>query len=89
MKYVLPIAGMLCTAFSTLLMLVFMVAGAANTTAEQQRSMKLWAGGLSLLAVVCVVVSIVLLRQDRMGAAALVAFVPVVVMGCVLAVSLM
>lgn len=84
MKYVLPIAAMLATGLATLLMLVLMVAGAANSSDEQLRTMKLWAGGLSLLSLVCVVLGIVLLRQDRSGHAALVAFIPVMVMGFLL-----
>ena len=87
MKYIIPIAGMLCTAFVTVLMLVFMVAGAANSNAEQLRSMKLWAGGLSLLSVGCIVAGIVLMRYDRFGLATIVAFVPVAVMFIIFAVS--
>ena len=89
MKYVLPILAMLCTAGSTLLMLGFMLAGAANASEEQLRSMKWWAGGLSLLSLVCVVVGIVLLRQGRSGHAAVVALVPTVVMGMILMVAVL
>ena len=78
MKYVLPVVGMVCTAFATLLMLVFMMAGAANSSADQLRSTKLWAGGLSILSLMCIVAAIVLMRRDRCDMAALVA---VVVMG--------
>ena len=76
MKHLLPIAAILCTVLSTLLMLVFMMAGAANSSPEQLRSMKWWAGGLSLLSVVCVIAGIMLLRRGRTGQAALVAFLP-------------
>lgn len=80
MKYVPPIAGMVCTVFITLLMLVFMVAGMANASDEQLNSMELWATVLSLLSLACIVGSIVLLRKRRFAPATLVAFVPVAVM---------
>lgn len=83
MKYLLPIAAMLCTAFCTLVMLVFLLAGMANSSPEQLRSMQLWVAGLCLLSLVCVVAGIVLMRRDRPGAAALVAFLPTAVMGCI------
>ncbi len=85
MKYIPPIAGMLCTAFITLMMLVFTLAGMANASAEQLRSMKLWAAVLALLALACIVGSIVLMRYDRFGLAALVAFIPVMVMAIIFA----
>ncbi|MEO8068284.1 MAG: hypothetical protein ABI599_11380 [Flavobacteriales bacterium] len=89
MKYLLPIAAMVCTVGTTLLMLVFHAAGAANAGPEQIRSMKLWAGGLSILALVCVIASIVLMRNGQIAWAALIAFIPVVVMGIVFFIALL
>ncbi|MBK7752667.1 MAG: hypothetical protein IPI41_08710 [Flavobacteriales bacterium] len=63
MKNLLPIAAMLCTACTTLLMLVFTLAGMPNSTAEQLRNMQLWAGGLCLLSLLCIVVGIVLMGR--------------------------
>jgi hypothetical protein len=87
MKYLLPLAAMACTGGATLLMLGFLLAGAANASADQLRSMKLWAGGLGLLALVCVIAGILLMRQGRSGHAAVVAFAPTVVMGLILLVA--
>ena len=70
MKNLLPIVAMLCTALATLVMVVFNLAGAANASAEQIRSQKIWVGGLSLLAVVGIVVGIFLIRAGQPGAAA-------------------
>ena len=83
MKNLLPIAAMLCTACTTLLMLVFTLAGMPNSSAEQLRNMQVWAGGLCLLSLVCVVVGIVLMAKDRSRQAALVAFLPSAVMGLI------
>ena len=83
MKSLLPIAAMLCTACTTLLMLVFTLAGMPNSSAEQLRNMQVWAGGLCLLSLVCVVVGIVLMAKDRSRQAALVAFLPSAVMGLI------
>lgn len=81
MRYLLPIAAMLCTAFVTVLMLVFTVAGAANAQPEQLRSMKAWALSLVVFALLCTGVAILLLRQGRTGLAGLVALLPLLVMG--------
>lgn len=89
MKMVLPILAMVCTAGATLIMLVFMMAGAANAGPEQIRSMKRWAWVLGLLALIGVVAGIALLRHDRSTLAAVVAFAPTVVMGGALVVSLL
>lgn len=76
MKRLLPIAAILCTVLTTVLMLVFSMAGMANATPEQTQRMELWMGGLSLFALVCVITGIVLMRKQRHGRAALVAFLP-------------
>ncbi|HEX2617027.1 MAG TPA: hypothetical protein VHL57_05750 [Flavobacteriales bacterium] len=89
MKYVLPIAAMICTAGATLLMLVFTMAGMANSTPEQLRSMKWWAGGLSLLSLACVTIGALLLRQGRSELAALVAFLPTAIMGTIFLVQVL
>ena len=88
MKSLLPIAAMLCTACTTLLMLVFTLAGMPNSTAEQLRNMQLWAGGLCGLSLVCVIVGIVFMAQDRPRQAAVVAFLPSAVMGLIFLVLL-
>lgn len=76
MKRLLPIAAILCTVLTTLLMLVFSMAGMANAPPDQIQRMELWMGGFSLLALTCVIASIVLMRRQRHGPAALVAFLP-------------
>ena len=80
MKFILPTVAIFCTTLATLVMIVFNVAGAANASAEQIRSMKLWTGGLTLLAVVGIVVGIFMMRAGQPGWAAGAAFVPTVVM---------
>ena len=78
-----PIAAMLCTAFATLLMLVFTVAGMPNSSEQQLRTMKLWAGGLCVLSLVCIGIGMVLTARGHFGPAAVVAFLPTFVMGCI------
>ena len=54
-----------------------------NSTAEQLRNMQLWAGGLCLLSLLCIVVGIVLMGKDRSRHAAVVAFLPTTVIGLI------
>ena len=89
MKLILPIAAMICTVLATLVMIVFHLAGAANASAELIRSMKIWVGGMTLLAVVGIVVGIFLLRADQPGWASLAAFAPTVIFGIILLVALL
>ena len=88
MKFLLPILAMICTALATLVMIVFNLVGAANASAEQIRSQKLWAGGMTLLAVVGIVVGIFLMRAGQPGAAAGAAFLPTVIIAIVFAVAI-
>lgn len=78
MKFLLPILAMICTAIATLVMIVFNLAGAANASAEQIRSMKLWTGGMTLLAVAGIVAAIFLMRAGQPSWAAGAAFLPTV-----------
>lgn len=80
---------MVCTVGATLLMLVFHLAGAANASPEQIRSMKMWAGGLSVLSLVCVIAGIILMRNGQTAWAVSVAFLPTVVMGILLFIALL
>ena len=89
MKNLLPIVAMLCTALATLVMVVFNLAGAANASAEQIRSQKIWVGGLSLLAVVGIVVGIFLIRAGQPGAAAGAAFLPTAIIAIIFLVALL
>lgn len=77
---VLPITSIIATLITTVVMLVFSVAGAANASAEQLRSMKLQAGGMTVLAIVGIVGAIVCLRMGHPGWAAVAAIVPAAVM---------
>ena len=88
MKNLLPIFAMLCTTLATLVMVVFNLAGAANDSAEQIRSQKIWTGGVSLLAVVGIVVGIVLMRAGQPGAAAGAAFLPTLIIAIFFAVAI-
>ena len=89
MKFLLPILAMICTAIATLVMLVFNLVGAANASAEQIRSQKIWAGGMTLLAVVGIVVGIFLMRAGQPGAAAGAAFLPTVIIAIIFMVALL
>jgi len=84
MNYILPIAAMLLSGFLTLMMLVFAVAGAANAGADQLSEMGVFGGGMFLLFVGCVIGSIMLMRKDRFGKAALVALLPTVIIMIIL-----
>ena len=88
MKNFLPVLAMIFTALATLVMIVFNLAGAANANAEQIRSQKLWAGGLSLLAIIGIVVGIILMRAGRSGGAAGAAFLPAVIIAIVFMVAI-
>jgi hypothetical protein len=89
MSIVIAIAAMICTALATLVMIVFNLAGAANASAAQIHSMKLWAGGMTLLAVVGVVAGIFLLRAGHPGWASLAAFAPTLIFGIILLIALL
>lgn len=65
MSYLMPAASilaMVATALATLMMLAFCLAGGANSTPEQIRTLKLIMGGLSLLSLVGIIGGIVLLK---------------------------
>lgn len=85
----LAISAMICTALATLVMIVFSLAGSANSTPQQFHSIKLWMGGLTLLSVIGVVAGIFLLRAGLSGWAAGVSFAPTIVMSIILVISLL
>lgn len=85
MKYILPIAALLCTAFIMLFTLVFMLSGMANASGDQLRAFEIGALVLVLAWVGSIVASIVLMRKGRFGLAGLVALVPMLVMFVILA----
>jgi hypothetical protein len=89
MKLILPIGAMICTALATLTALVFCMAMGANAKPPEIRSLKLWMGGLSLLGVAGIVVGIILIRAGQPGWAAVAAFVPTVIYGIILSISLL
>ena len=89
MKLILPIFAMVCTTLATLVMIVFNIAGAANASAEQIRSMKVWSNGMTLLAVVGILIGIFLIRAGQPGWAAGAAIVPTVVMVIIFLVAIL
>jgi xanthine/uracil permease len=92
MKDLLPFAAtfaMFCTVGTTFMMIIFSLAGAANSSPAQLRTQELWTVGLTLFAVLCVIVAIVLLRKKHPGRAALLAILPTVVMGFLLCIALL
>lgn len=89
MNFIFPIFAMICTVLATLVLIVFNLAGAANASAEQIRSMKLWAGGMTLFAVAGIVVGIFLMRAGQPGWAAGAAFAPTVIIVIITLVTLL
>lgn len=89
MLIALAILGMVCTAFATLMALVFCMAGGANSTPAQIRAIKLWMLGLTLLGAAGVTAGIFLLRAGQPGWAAGVSFAPAFIMATILAVALL
>ena len=79
MKYLLPGAAMVITAFATLTAIVFCMSMGANATPVQIRALKLWMAGLSLLGVAGIVAGIFLMRASQLGWAAGAAFLPTVI----------
>ena len=61
------IIAMGCTAFATLVMIVFCLAGSANSTEAQLRTINLIMLGLSLLSVAGIAAGIFLLRSGHGG----------------------
>jgi uncharacterized membrane protein len=76
MKNILPIALMVLTAFVTATAVVFCLAGGANSTPAQIRTLKLWMAGLSLLGIAGIVTGILLLRAGQHGWASGAAAIP-------------
>ncbi len=76
MKFLLPIAAMICTVLSTLTAVVFCAGMGANASPEQIRALKLWMAGLSLLGAAGIVASIFFMRAGQHGLAAALAFAP-------------
>ncbi len=74
------IASMICTVGFTIMMLVLCIAGCANSTPEQLRTIKLTAGGFSLLAFLGIVGGAWLLYTGKPGLAIAVALFPTVAM---------
>ena len=88
MKLLLPILAMVCTVLATLTALVFCMAGGANSTPAQIRTLKLWMVVISLLGVADVVVGIILIRASQPGWASLAAFAPTVIFAIILLIAL-
>lgn len=89
MKLPLPILAILCTVLSTLTALTFCMGMGANSTPAQIRALKLWMAAISLLGIGGVVASIVLLRADQPGWAALAGVAPTVVFGTIFLIALL
>ena len=79
MKYLLPVAAMVCTAFATLMAITFCLAGGANSTPEQIRALKIWMVVISLVGVAGITAGIFLMRASQFGWAAGAAFLPTVI----------
>ena len=78
MKFLLPIAAIICTTISTLMAITFCLAGGANSTPEQIRALKIWLVVISLLGVGGITAGIFLMRASQHGWAAGAAFLPTV-----------
>jgi len=89
MKLILPILAMISTVLATLTAVVFCLAGGANSSPAQIRTLKLWMAGLSLLGVAGVVVGIILMRAGQPGWASLAAFAPTVIFAIILGIALL
>jgi len=89
MKYILPIAAMLCSVVATLTAVVFCLGMGANSSEAEIRQLKLWMAGLSLLGACGVAAGIFLLRAGQFNAAAGAAITPTIIVGIVFIVALL
>ena len=91
MPHLLPFASilaMIATAVATLMMLVFCLAGGANSSPEQLRTIKLIMGSLSLLSLAGIVGGVFLLRGGLHGWSLGASIAPTLVMLAMLVVAL-
>ena len=70
-------------------MIVFCLAGGANSTPAQIRTLKFWMARLSLLGVAGVVAGILLIRAGQHGWAAVAALAPTIIFGIILGIALL
>lgn len=89
MLIALAILAMVGTALATLMAVVFCLAGGANSTPAQIRTLKLWMLGLTLLGGAGITVGIFLLRAGQPGWAAGVSIAPALIMATILSVALL
>ncbi len=78
MKFLLPIAAMICTLLTTLTAVIFCAGMGANASPAQIRALKLWMAGLSLLGAAGILAGILYMRAGQPGMAAGAAFLPTV-----------
>ncbi len=89
MRSLLPIASMICTAFTTLTAVIFCLGMGANASPAQIRALKLWMLALSLIGVGGIGAGIFIMRSGGQNStAAAVAFLPTVIFGLILIIAL-
>lgn len=89
MKFILPVAAMICTGFVTLTAIVFCAGMGANASPAEIRALKFWMSGLGLLGLAGIVVSMLLMRNGQFGLAAGVAILPSAIMLLIFIIALM
>lgn len=89
MKFLLPIAAMICTVISTLTAVVFCLGMGANSTPAQIRMLKLWMLALSLIGIIGILAGVYIMRSGGQNTtAATVAFLPTVIFVLILIIAL-
>jgi hypothetical protein len=89
MKIFLLVFAMICTVIATLTALVFCMAGGANSTPAQIRTLKFWMAGVSLLGAAGVMAGVILMRAGQPGWATFASIAPTIIFGILLVIALL